>query len=296
MYRVKTVAEMIGVPRNTLIAWERRLGIVDPDRTDGGYRAYSDTDVARLRRLKELVDSGLKVSEAWALMQRTDATPIVPRPAPIDGLDVLRHELTSALLAFDGARADAVAMGLLVMPIESQLDDLFFPLLTEVGERWAHGEVAVAQEHYVSAWCRERMLMMLRSVMPTSKGALEVTCATPAGERHELGLIGIAVRLALRQFRVVLLGTDVPMADLVTHAEERAPFGMCLSMVHMRPASEITSFAKELRRRVPTGVRLALGGRAVNVDPPLEVPGVAICAEGVPPWAEVHAFRLNASA
>ena len=39
-YRVKTVSELTGIPRSTLIAWERRYNLFEPDRSGGGYRLY----------------------------------------------------------------------------------------------------------------------------------------------------------------------------------------------------------------------------------------------------------------
>lgn len=299
MYRVKTVAEMLGVPRNTLIAWERRLGIVDPERTDGGYRAYSDADVERLRRLRDLVGSGLKVSEAWALMQRDQRAPVVPvvwEPALVSAMGNLRGELARHLLSFDRDGAERASVALLMVPFEAQLEEVFYPLLTEVGEAWAAGNATIAQEHFVSAWVRERLLLMLHAVSGANARGPEITCATPAGETHELGLIGLAVRLALRQFRVVLLGADVPLADLVRHAEERQPYGICLSMVQARPAGEIAAYLRDLRRRLPTGVRLAVGGRATALAPIVDVPGVAVCGDALPPWADTVTLLRNATA
>lgn len=48
-YRVKTVSQLTGIPRNTLVAWERRHGILEPSRSEGGYRLYTDQDVAYLK-------------------------------------------------------------------------------------------------------------------------------------------------------------------------------------------------------------------------------------------------------
>ena len=47
-YRMKTVSELTGIPRNTLVAWERRYGLPEPERLANGYRLYSDADVELL--------------------------------------------------------------------------------------------------------------------------------------------------------------------------------------------------------------------------------------------------------
>src|SRR5690606_6467414 len=57
-YRTKPLSELTGIPRATLISWERRYALVEPRRSPAGYRLYDDDDVAFLRDLKALVDSG----------------------------------------------------------------------------------------------------------------------------------------------------------------------------------------------------------------------------------------------
>ena len=70
-YRIKTVAELTGISRATLLAWERRYAIVEPSRQENGYREYSDNDLACLQSVKLLMDKGYKVSEAISLIQET---------------------------------------------------------------------------------------------------------------------------------------------------------------------------------------------------------------------------------
>lgn len=67
-YQIKTVSRLTGIPRNTLLAWERRYALVVPERAPNGYRLYSDADVARLNAVRQLLDQGYKVSEAAALV------------------------------------------------------------------------------------------------------------------------------------------------------------------------------------------------------------------------------------
>lgn len=293
-YRIKTVAEMLAVPRNTIIAWERRLGILAPSRSEGGYRVYSAADVALLRRLKELMDSGLKVSEAWAMLSQERGAVAPQRTSP-EAMDAVREELTEALLAWDRPRADAVAMRLLTVPLERQLDELYQPMLEQIGERWVAGQVSIAQEHFASGWCRERMHVMLHTVLSNQSGGQEVTCATPAGELHDLGLLALAVKLGLRGFRATWLGANLPVAELVRHVEERSPFGVCVSIVQARSEDEVVSWARDLRRRLRPAVRLAVGGPATLGLEEVEVPGLVFCGRSLPPWAEgarVSATRM----
>ena len=50
-YTVKEVEERTGVPASSLRQWERRYGFPQPQRSESGYRYYSEADVAAIGRL-----------------------------------------------------------------------------------------------------------------------------------------------------------------------------------------------------------------------------------------------------
>ena len=61
VYVISVAAELAGVHPQTLRIYERK-GLVEPARTDGGSRRYSDDDVAMLQRIQELTNDGLNLA------------------------------------------------------------------------------------------------------------------------------------------------------------------------------------------------------------------------------------------
>src|SRR5437870_12566236 len=61
VYVISVAAELAGVHPQTLRIYERK-GLLDPARTAGGNRRYSDSDLDRLRRIAELTDDGLNLA------------------------------------------------------------------------------------------------------------------------------------------------------------------------------------------------------------------------------------------
>jgi MerR family transcriptional regulator, heat shock protein HspR len=61
VYVISVAAELAGVHPQTLRIYERK-GLVDPARTAGGNRRYSDADLARLRRIAELTEEGMNLA------------------------------------------------------------------------------------------------------------------------------------------------------------------------------------------------------------------------------------------
>ena len=61
VYVISVAAELAGVHPQTLRIYERK-GLVDPARTTGGSRRYSDADIEQLRRIQELTNEGVSLA------------------------------------------------------------------------------------------------------------------------------------------------------------------------------------------------------------------------------------------
>jgi MerR family transcriptional regulator/heat shock protein HspR len=61
LYVISVAAELAGVHPQTLRIYERK-GLVDPARTVGGSRRYSDADITQARRIQELTNEGLNLA------------------------------------------------------------------------------------------------------------------------------------------------------------------------------------------------------------------------------------------
>lgn len=72
LYTIGEVAELCDINPVTLRAWQRRYGLVKPQRTDGGHRLFNDADIDRIREIKQWVDKGVQVSKVKSLLL-TDA-------------------------------------------------------------------------------------------------------------------------------------------------------------------------------------------------------------------------------
>lgn len=264
-YRVKTVSSLTGIPRETLLAWERRYAILEPERTGSGHRRYSDADVAVLRRLKALVDQGYAISEAVGMARAARGR--APAPLP--------EALLEALAAFDRESADGHLPQIEALPHREALERVYLPLLRETGARWGDGRLTVAQEHFVSGWCREQLFAMLHQLGSGPIGGPTAVCALAPGELHELPLLAIALLLMLAGWRVTWLGADLPIADLAAYAARERPRLVCLSAVVAGTPRGIAQWARELRAAAPAETLIAFGGP--GAEPARDVPGVEFC-------------------
>jgi len=114
---IAVVAERTGLSRDVLRVWERRYSAVEPTRTPGGQRLYSDADVARFRLLAAATKHGRSISmvagHSTAELERLVAEDEAARPAaaPVSLADAHAERVLLALehtRALDGTSLDRV--------------------------------------------------------------------------------------------------------------------------------------------------------------------------------------------
>jgi MerR family transcriptional regulator, heat shock protein HspR len=71
VYVISVAAELVGVHPQTLRIYERK-GLLDPTRTSGGSRRFSERDLARLRRIQHLTTAGLNLEGAKRVLELED--------------------------------------------------------------------------------------------------------------------------------------------------------------------------------------------------------------------------------
>ena len=62
-FTIRAASALTGINPNTLRAWERRYGIVQPERTPKGYRLYTEDDIQRLRLIQRAMQKGISVGQ-----------------------------------------------------------------------------------------------------------------------------------------------------------------------------------------------------------------------------------------
>lgn len=73
LYPIRHVCAETGINDVTLRAWERRYGLIRPMRTPKGHRLYSLSDIARIKRIMELPEQGIPVSQVHRVLNDESA-------------------------------------------------------------------------------------------------------------------------------------------------------------------------------------------------------------------------------
>ncbi|STV87714.1 HTH-type transcriptional regulator mlrA [Klebsiella michiganensis] len=68
LYTIGEVAQLCDINPVTLRAWQRRYGLLKPQRTDGGHRLFNEYEIDRIREIKRWIDSGVQVGKVKTLL------------------------------------------------------------------------------------------------------------------------------------------------------------------------------------------------------------------------------------
>jgi DNA-binding transcriptional MerR regulator len=272
-YPIRAASRLTGIPVETLRAWERRYGVVEPSRDDRG-RLYSEADVERLALLRRAVEAGHAIGRVAALPTR-ELRALLAAPATRNGGPPDRAVDLSAL--WDAVeRFDAPAFRrelsrlAALLPVHVLCRDVALPFLNLVGEAWHGGRIDVAREHLASAEIRN-VLGTLARLQPSREGAPAVVLATPTTELHEIGTLAAAIVAADAGLSAVYLGPNLPAADVLSAAARASAKDVVLGWTGSRegpgPGEETGVAARavvEIARALPAGVALWVGGKGAR--------------------------------
>src|ERR671914_86517 len=261
MLRIGELGRRVGVSPELLRAWERRYGLLEPARTEGGRRLYSVEDEHRVRAMQAHLESGLSAAEAARLALASGTPPVLPTGSG----DALQREREALRQALDALNADA-AHGVLdrvlgAFTLDTVLAGIVLPYLRDLGERWERGEASVGQEHFASNLIRGRLLGLARGWERGDGHSVLLACTS--GEQHDLPLIVFGLALRNRGWRIFFLGADTPAGTVAEAADQLEPTLVVISAVE----------EEALRREMPglralaRDHRLSLAGGGEEPDP-----------------------------
>jgi len=260
LVRIGELSRRLGVSDHVLRAWESRYGLLRPVRSKGGYRLYSAADESRIHRMIAHLADGLSAAEAARTVLREASAAEVDDTLPAEHVATEPFAaLRQALDALDEPAAQAILDRLFSdFWLTSVLRDVLVPYLAELGERWEHGTVSVAQEHFASNVIRGRLAGLARG-WGSGHGPRAVL-ACPPGELHDLALMVFGIVLNRRGWRIDYFGADTPLDEVTQTVDATRPDLVLLAATLTESLTQLRAGLAALARHAP----LALAGAAAT--------------------------------
>jgi DNA-binding transcriptional MerR regulator len=264
-FPIRELVRRTGVHASTLRAWENRHGLLRPVRTPSGHRLYGLDDVRRVHRLQELLAQGLNLSEIVPLLDVELAPAEIPDATmPAAGESAALNpawrgylrEILRALEDFSTERLDALYNeACSLYPIDLVTGNLLLPALEQLGARWEKRPSGIAEEHFFTAWLRNKLGARMHHVAGISRGRPLILACLP-DEKHEIGLLVFALGALQRGYRVIYLGANMPLRQIMYVATQTRSAGIILAGRDVPDAAVVLADIEWLVKATPTPVFL----------------------------------------
>jgi methylmalonyl-CoA mutase cobalamin-binding subunit/DNA-binding transcriptional MerR regulator len=259
----------------TLRAWEHQHQVIRPARGSRG-RLYSGNDVKRLQLLAAAVNRGRMIEDIASLpdeeLEAIITMPLAPRDEPVEpeaaaASGELNSTLLAALHAFDGAGVERELLRLsLMMKPRDLVRGVLFRFLRHVGDDWPANKLGIAQEHLLSGAVRSVLGTMVR-VYSKENVPKRLLFVTPAGERHEFGILAAAMLAAAGGLGVVYMGADLPARLIVDAAARSGVDVVVLGLIYSGATRAVRGEVEYIADHLPGKVELWVGGQlAFDLD------------------------------
>lgn len=257
-YHITAVANLTNLSVEVIRAWERRYGIVTPQRDPAGVRIYSESDASRLALAHAATQLGHPIRHVASMTnEELEALCNERKPEQTPYAQVV-DRVISALQNHDPSLAEQIlSSSALLVPTRSLILDIIAPILRAVGEEWERGRITIWQEHLLSTLIRNTAGALPRG----AQNGDAMLFTTPPLEPHGFGTMLAAILASSHGWRAANLGTGVPVDELVHAARRLKPkivvVGMTLRSISKASALE---YAQTLARSLPPKVDVWLGG------------------------------------
>ena len=278
------LAKLTGISSHSLRIWEKRYGSPSAYRLPSGHRRYSKEDVPRLRIIAKALDSGYRASrvvtesleELHSLMgikQIVESTSSLKESEDLELL--IKKELIDVWVKYVRECDDDKLLndfheewgrrgGL------SFITNYAIPFLARIGSEWEDNNIKISNEHFATECLVAFISEKWRQTNIRKKG-VKILVTTLPGEPYNLGALMCAVVTSITDSKVIYLGIDTPVEEIVNISKTYKPKIVALSISHAMKTSFSEDCLFKLRNDINKETLIITGGKGS----PCNIPGVS---------------------
>ncbi len=261
LYSIGAASRRAGVSEHAIRVWEHRYGAVEPLRSGGNHRRYSEAQVRRLWLLRTAQSTGSSIAEI-ARMSDEELESLVTSIGEARGQGVAATVVAcnDAVDRLDPwCLTDTLRTAIGAYGYVAVVDGVLGPVMRRVGDRWQAGQCGPEHEHLASATFRTFLGAALTSqTAPPSSPTL--VAATFESEHHEFGTLAAAVVAGVEGWRVAYLGPNSPPDGIAHVAAAHAASAIAIGMTCELEDDYLRRALAELEARREVAPPIICGG------------------------------------
>ena len=296
-YTIKDLEKLSGIKAHTIRIWEKRYGLIEPERTSTNIRTYCDLDLKRLLNISLLNQNGLKISKIARLSNDELSDKINHLQQNSTDTESQIKSLALSMIELDEEKFEKIISRVVIqLGFEDTMINVIYPFFQRIGIMWQTGIINPAQEHFVSNLIRQKLIVAIDSQININQTSHKsFILFLPEGELHELGLLFFAYLIKKRGHRLLYLGQSVPMNDLIEITRLKPSDYIVTSFVSSINGQDISLYLKNLSERLKNETIFISGGQTENLtgELPSNVKTVSSPLEFVDILDKISSFSTN---
>jgi MerR family transcriptional regulator, light-induced transcriptional regulator len=223
-FTIKDLENLSGIKAHTIRIWEQRYNFLKPQRTTTNIRYYTNEELKTVLNIALLNKYGFKISHIDRMQPDEISSRILSLGDPKAIQERVVNELVQHMVDLDIEKFEKILTGYInVKGMERAVMQIIFPFLEKIGILWQTGHIFPGQEHLVTNVIRQKLIVAIEGCMPVTHTDTTFLLFLPEGEHHELGLLFTWYMMKSRGFRVIYLGANVPVRDVIHLLEFKKP-------------------------------------------------------------------------
>ncbi len=241
-YSIKELENYSGIKAHTIRIWEQRYNLLNPSRTDTGYRFYNDEDLKKLLSISVLQKAGVKISKVASLSKDEINLKLKTIESQLQVNDS-KIELSITNLLTAGLEFDQTKIENEYCTIKKSFSTfdfmvkIIYPLLERIGLMWEKDDMTPIQEHFISNFIRQKLIVEIDLLPVSEKENYDFVLVLPETETHEIGLLFTDYMLRLEGYKTLYLGQLVPINNIIGLLNEH-PIPKVIAFMLMYPGTE----------------------------------------------------------
>lgn len=214
-FSIKDLENLSGIKAHTIRIWEKRYDILNPERTDTNIRTYDGENLQKLLNISFLNSHGYKISRI-SKMDDNEISSLVKRiSASSSAENRSKNAFKMAMMNFDDHLFQETYRKLReTKTFREVFQDVFVPLLEEIGLLWQTDTIKPIHEHYVTELIKQKIYLNIAELkfttLPSVNHQLYVLFL-PENEIHDLGILYLNYELLAAGRKAIYLGPSLPM-------------------------------------------------------------------------------------
>jgi DNA-binding transcriptional MerR regulator len=219
VFSIKDLENFSGIKAHTIRIWEKRYGILEPERTDSNIRTYNESELKKLLNVAYLNRNGLKISKIARLAEDELTQKVMAVNSSNDDLD---HDFQPGKILMSAIRFNEDLFREALLPfvrykgIEEAYCKYLHPLLEKAKILWQTGSLSRAQEQFIRNTIKQIITVEDGQMKPwTGRSKPSIAMINTSDNLSDNNFLFYKYVLKKRGFDVIYTGGILPASEVI---------------------------------------------------------------------------------